>query len=97
MEVCFCPREAKQLEKYERLLDLVSIDTTQRLLVTSPRGGMQGMRAKCGKRPHRLQPAGQAGPPDLLAPNFIFFACHYTLSRAYITLSRAEVTSSPVP
>ena len=53
MEDCVSPREAKQLEKYERLLNLVSIDTTERLLVTSPRGGMQGMRAKCGKRPHR--------------------------------------------
>ena len=53
MEDCVSPREAKQLEKYERLLNLVSIDTTERLLVTSPPGGMQGMRAKCGKRPHR--------------------------------------------
>ena len=60
MEVCVCPREAKQLEKYERLLNLVSIDTTKRLLVTSPRGGMQGMRAKFGKRPRRLQPADSA-------------------------------------
>ena len=39
MKVCVCPREAKQLAKYERLL-----------IVTSPRVGMQGMRANCGKR-----------------------------------------------
>ena len=39
MKVCVCPREAKQLEKYERLL-----------IVTSLRVGMQGMRANCGKR-----------------------------------------------
>ena len=95
MEDCVCPREAKQLEKYERLLNLVSIDTTERLLVTSPRSGMQGMRAKCGKRPHRQEPA------DLLAANFtcnhltktkykiFFFACQYTLSRAYTTWRRA--------
>ena len=44
MKVCVCPREAKQLEKYERLL-----------IVTSPRVGMQGMRANCRKRPHRLE------------------------------------------
>ena len=47
MKVCVCPREAKELEEYERLL-----------IVTSPRVGMQGIRANCGKR-QRLELNGR--------------------------------------
>ena len=97
MTVCVCLREAKQLEKYERLLNLVSIDTTERLLVTSPRGGMQGICAgKAGsgltawnKRTLCLLQTLPVITWQKRNVKYYFFACQYTLSRAYITWSRA--------
>ena len=101
MEDCVCPREAKQLEKYERLLNLASFDTTKRPLVTSPHGGMQGMCAKCGKRPYRLEPA------DLLAANFtcikrnvkffFFLLANTHYQEPTYPEAGPEVTSSLVP